>query len=155
MLVSILFAFIATIAFGKLFNTPRRVLIPGGLVGAIGFAVYIYMKDGLGYSSMFSNFMGTIILAVICEAFARIFKEPVTLFSIPGIIPLVPGLPLYRAMNFFMLNAYNVGMEKMVQASLDATAIALGILLISSIARLFKTSKKMAMQAKNKGAIKP
>ncbi|MDD4321668.1 MAG: threonine/serine exporter family protein [Acidaminococcaceae bacterium] len=150
MLVSIFFAFIATIAFGKLFNTPRRVLVLGGLVGAIGFAVYIYMKDVLGYSSMLSNFAGTIVLSIISEVFARIFKEPVTVFSIPGIIPLVPGLPLYRAMNFFMLNAYNVGMEKMVQASLDATAIALGILLISSIARLFKNSKTRALQAKIK-----
>jgi len=150
MLVSILFAFIATIAFGKLFNTPRRVLIPGGLVGAIGFAVYIYMKDGLGYSSMSSNFIGTIVLAVISEIFARVFKEPVTVFSIPGIIPLVPGLPLYRAMNFFMLNAYNVGMEKMMQASLDATAIALGILLISSIARLFKSSREMSLGQKTR-----
>ncbi|MDD4723108.1 MAG: threonine/serine exporter family protein [Acidaminococcaceae bacterium] len=150
MLVSIFFAFIATIAFGKLFNTPRRVLVLGGLVGAIGFAVYIYMKDVLGYSSMLSNFAGTIVLSIISEVFARIFKEPVTVFSIPGIIPLVPGLPLYRAMNFFMRNAYNVGMEKMVQASLDATAIALGILLISSIARLFKNSKTRALQAKIK-----
>lgn len=148
MLISILFAFIATIAFGELFNTPRRVLILGGLVGAIGFAVYICMKDVFGYSSMLSNFAGTIVISIISEFFARIFKEPVTVFSIPGIIPLVPGLPLYRAMNYFMLNAYNVGMEKLVQASLDATAIALGILLISSIARLFKTRREMALKRK-------
>ena len=88
------------------------------------------------------------MLSIISEIFARIFKEPVTVFSIPGIIPLVPGLPLYRAMNYFMLNAYNVGMEKLVQASLDATAIALGILLISSMARLFKTRKEMALRRK-------
>lgn len=148
MLISILFAFIATVAFGKLFNTPHRALILGGLVGAIGFAFYIGMKDILGYSSMLSNFTGAIVLSIISEIFARIFKEPVTVFSIPGIIPLVPGLPLYRAMNYFMLNAYNVGMEKLVQASLDATAIALGILLISSMARLFKTRKEMALRRK-------
>ena len=150
MLISILFAFIATVAFGKLFNTPRSALILGGLVGAIGFAVYICMKDVLGYSSMLSNFTGAIVISIISEIFARIFKEPVTVFSIPGIIPLVPGLPLYRAMNYFMLNAYNVGMEKLVQASLDATAIALGILLISSMARLFKTRKEMALRRKLK-----
>ena len=148
MLISILFAFIATVAFGKLFNTPHRALILGGLVGAIGFAFYIGMKDILGYSSMLSNFTGAIVISIISEIFARIFKEPVTVFSIPGIIPLVPGLPLYRAMNYFMLNAYNVGMEKLVQASLDATAIALGILLISSMARLFKTRKEMALRQK-------
>jgi len=148
MLISILFAFIATVAFGKLFNTPHRALILGGLVGAIGFAFYIGMKDILGYSSMLSNFTGAIVISIISEIFARIFKEPVTVFSIPGIIPLVPGLPLYRAMNYFMLNAYNVGMEKLVQASLDATAIALGILLISSMARLFKTRKEMALRRK-------
>ena len=105
------------------------------------FGVYIYFLEGLGYSSMLSNFMGTVALATLSEYFARKYKEPVTVFSVPGFIPLVPGLPLYRAMNLILLNNYTKGLAVFVDACLDAMAIALGILLISGLAKVYKTSK--------------
>ena len=151
MLISILFAFIATVAFGKLFNTPHRALILGGLVGAIGFAFYIGMKDILGYSSMLSNFTGAIVISIISEIFARIFKEPVTVFSVPGFLPLVPGLPLYRAMNYFILNDFVMGMQTFLETCIDAAAIAMGILCVSGLAKVYKTSKYMVEEHKNEG----
>lgn len=64
-------------------------------------------------------------------------------FSIPGVIPLVPGLPLYRAMNYTMQNGYSMGMHTFVPGGPDATAIAMGILLISGLAKVYKTSKRL------------
>lgn len=142
MLLSVLFAFLATMAFGVLFNTPKKDLLPGGVAGALGWAVFIYMRDIWGYNSQVSNFAATVALALLCEVFARMLKEPVTLFSIPAIIPLVPGLPMYQGMKLLMMHAYNVGMDKLVQAALDAAFISLGILLVSSLARLFKNSQQ-------------
>ena len=46
-------------------------------------------------------------------------------------------------MNYTMLNAYSMGMHTFVSAALDATAIAMGILLVSGLAKVYKTSKKM------------
>jgi uncharacterized membrane protein YjjB (DUF3815 family) len=140
-IIKTIFAFIATVAFGKLFYAPQKDLWPSGIVGAAGFGVYIYFMDVLGYSSMLSNFMGTIVLALLSEIFAREYKEPVTVFSVPGFIPLVPGLPLYRAMNLILLNNYTKGLATFVDACLDAMAIALGILLVSGLAKVYKTSK--------------
>jgi len=144
MLVKIIATFIATVAFAKLFNAPTKTLVPTGLVGTAGFAVYIFLIELWGCSSMLSNFAGTVVLSVLSEIFARVYKEPVTIFSIPGIIPLVPGLPLYQAMNYFVLDAYNVGLTKFMQAFLDAVAIAMGIMLISSLARAYRRGKEMA-----------
>jgi len=141
MLIKIIFAFVATVAFGKLFYAPQKDLWPSGIVGAVGFGVYIYFMEVLGYSSMLSNFMGTVALATLSEFFARQYKEPVTVFSVPGFIPLVPGLPLYRAMNLIILNDYLKGLSVFVDACLDAMAIALGILLVSGLAKVYKTSK--------------
>lgn len=149
MIIKTIFAFIATVAFGKLFFAPEKDLWPGGLVGAVGFAVYIYFLEVLGYSSMLSNFMGTLALAILSEIFARVYKEPVTVFSVPGFIPLVPGLPLFRAMNYVILNDYTMGLKVFVEASLDAMAIALGILLISGLAKVYKTSKIIVEEKHN------
>ena len=78
--------------------------------------------------------------------FARWYRQPVPIFSIPGVIPLVPGLPLYRAMNYTMLDSYSMGMHTFIGAALDATAIAIGILLVSGLAKVWKTSKKLVKQ---------
>ena len=141
--IKTVFSFFATVAFGKLFKCPESCLYKAGFVGMVGFGVYIILLSGFGLSSMLSNFAGTVALSICSEIFARWYRQPGPLFSIPGIIPLVPGLPLYRAMNYTMLNAYSLGMHTFVSAALDATAIAMGILLVSGLAKVYKTSKKM------------
>ncbi|NLH45463.1 MAG: threonine/serine exporter [Acholeplasmataceae bacterium] len=141
MLVSILFSYIATTAFAVLFNAPKRTLLPAGLIGTVGWAVYLLMRDYLSYSSPLSIFCGTVALSLMSELFARIYKQPVTVFAIPGIVPLVPGLPIYQGMYYMMMNAYSIGMEKLIKASLEAGAISLGILLVSGLFRIFKVRR--------------
>lgn len=138
MLVSILFAFIATLAFAVLFSAPKRTFLPAGVAGAVGWAVYIFMRDFLEYSSPLSIFCGTVALSLMSELFARVYKQPVTIFAIPGIVPLVPGLPIYQGMYYFIMSAYSVGIEKLIKASMEAAAISLGILLVSGLFRVFK-----------------
>lgn len=141
--IKTLFSFFATVAFGKLFNCPRSCLYKAGFVGMVGFGVYIILLSGFGLSSMLSNFAGTVALSICSEIFARWYKQPVPIFSIPGVIPLVPGLPLYRAMNYTMLDSYSMGMHTFVSAALDAMAIAMGILLVSGLAKVYKTSRQL------------
>jgi uncharacterized membrane protein YjjB (DUF3815 family) len=144
-------SFFGTVAFGKIFNCPKKCLWQAGFVGALGFGVYIVLLSGFGVSSMLSNFAGTVALSICSEIFARKYRQPVPVFSIPGVIPLVPGLPLYRAMNYTMLNGYSMGMHTFVSAALDATAIAMGILLVSGLAKVYKTSKALVSKAASHG----
>ena len=141
MLVSIFFSYIATTAFAVLFNAPKRTLLPVGLIGAVGWSVYLLMRDYLSYSSPLSIFCGTVALSLMSELFARIYKQPVTIFAIPGIVPLVPGLPIYQGMYYMIMNAYSIGMEKLIKASMEAGAISLGILLVSGLFRIFKVRR--------------
>lgn len=141
MFISIFFSYIATIAFAVLFNAPKKTLAPAGLIGAVGWAVYLFMRDFLGYSSPLSIFCATVVLSLMSELFARIYKQPVTVFTIPGIIPLVPGLPIYQGMYYMIMNAYSIGIEKLIKASLEAGAISLGILLVSGLFRVFKVRR--------------
>ena len=100
--IKTIFSFFATVAFGKLFDCPKNCLYKAGFVGMVGFGVYIVLLSGLGLSSMLSNFAGTVALSLCSEVFARWYRQPVPIFSIPGVIPLVPGLQhgdayLYRS----------------------------------------------------------
>ena len=99
------------------------------------------MRDYFSYSSPLSIFCGTVVLSLMSELFARIYKQPVTLFTIPGIVPLVPGLPIYQGMYYMIMSAYSIGIEKLIKASMEAGAISLGILLVSGLFRIFKVRR--------------
>ena len=131
-ITSFIFAFIATMAFAVLFQSPKKILLTDGLIGAVGWVVFISLRDQMGYSSFYANFFGTLALALLSELSARIFKQPATVFVIPGIIPLVPGL---------INNDYNGGMSILLTAITDSCAIAVGVMLVSSLFRVLKIRK--------------
>ncbi|MBQ8418355.1 MAG: threonine/serine exporter family protein [Phascolarctobacterium sp.] len=137
---SFVYSFLATIAFAALFQAPKRTLIISGVIGAIGWVVFVYLRQHLEYNSFHSNFIATMALALVCELSARIFKQPATVFLIPGIIPLVPGLGMYQGMKQIIEKSFGDGVNILLTAGTDAAAIALGIMFTASIFRVLKIS---------------
>ena len=62
------FACIATMAFAVLFQAPKKIVLIDGVIGAIGWVVFIYLRHELGYTSFVSNFCATISLALASAA---------------------------------------------------------------------------------------
>jgi uncharacterized membrane protein YjjB (DUF3815 family) len=61
--------------------------------------------------------------------FSRMFRAPVIIFSVAGIIPLVPGGLAYNAMRNFVQNDYGAAMEMAAKALMLSGAIAIGLVL--------------------------
>ena len=139
------FACIATMAFAVLFQAPKKIVLIDGVIGAIGWVVFIYLRHELGYTSFVSNFCATISLALASELSSRIFKQPVTVFVIPGIVPLVPGLGIYQGMFAIINNEYNNG-----TSMTDSVAIAIGVMLVSSLFRVLKVRRFMLQYRRSK-----
>ncbi len=137
---SFVYSFLATIAFAVLFQAPKRTLIISGAIGAIGWVVFVYLRQHLEYNSFQANFIATFALALNCELCARIFKQPATVFLIPGIIPLVPGLGMYQGMKQIIDKTFEAGVNTLLTAGMDSAAIALGIMFTASIFRVLKMS---------------
>lgn len=136
------FAFLAAAAFAVLFQAPRRTLAVSGFIGAVGWIIFVYMRRGLEYDSFYANLFATVALSLLSELAARIFKQPVTIFVIPGIIPIVPGLGMYQGMTQIIENHYDVGVSVLLTAGMDASAIALGMMFMASLFRVLKMSKE-------------
>ncbi|KAB3527658.1 threonine/serine exporter family protein [Alkaliphilus serpentinus] len=92
-----IFAFIATIGFAFLFNTPKSALLKSALAGAFGWLLFIASDTKTG-SVVVSTFLASLLIGLIGEVYAITDKKPITVFIIPGIIPLVPGFKLYYTM---------------------------------------------------------
>lgn len=88
---------IAAIGFAILFNVPKRTLFPIGAMGAIGGLVkFGLMYFGIGI--VFSSFVGAAVVGIISIQMAHLKNSPPLVFSIPGVIPMVPGAFAYRMM---------------------------------------------------------
>lgn len=132
-----IFALISTVGFSVLFNVPKKSVFYASITGAIGWTLYVYTKT-ITLSIPFSVFIGAIGVGLLGEVFARIDKKPVTTFVIPGIVPLVPGYGIYLSMvNLINQDFYNAA-KTGTEAIFTGGAISVGIILVSSVAKILK-----------------
>ena len=136
-----LFAVVATVSFGIMLHSPKKYLLVQGVIGAIGWCSFMVLKKEFGYNSFYANLLATLLLSLASESCARIFKQPTTVFVIPGIIPLVPGLGMYQGMELIIKNFHSAGMTVLITAITDAGAIALGVMMMTSLFRIFKLDR--------------
>lgn len=132
-------SFFATMAFGVLFNVPRKTLLSGGLVGMLGWMIYVVLIDQVHMNLVTATLISAFSVATISQFLARLYKMPVTVFSISGIIPLVPGGLAYDTIRHLIDNNYSEGIRLASVTLLIAGAIAFGLILAGVITETFKT----------------
>lgn len=118
-------SFIASAAFGILFHAPRRSLIHCGLVGMLGWTVYFYTVEH--WDTLPATFAATLAIGILSQALARWYKMPVIIFSVAGMIPLVPGGTAYDAMRNFVEHEYAGAIELAARALMISGSIAVGL----------------------------
>ncbi|MGL5695297.1 MAG: threonine/serine exporter family protein [Peptostreptococcaceae bacterium] len=130
--LNFLFAFLATVGFAVFFNAPRVSLVPSGIVGGFGWLLYIFLFNFLD-NAVVSTFLAACFVATWGEILARKLKNPATIFTIPGILPLAPGLGIYNTMLYMVQKEFELGFSKGVDTLSISAAIALGILVVTSV----------------------
>lgn len=140
MFFQLLTSFIASAAFGILFNVPKKSLIKCGLVGMTGWFFYVVLVRH-DYDAVVASLIAAFIIAVISQIFAKMYKTPIIIFSVSGIIPLVPGGLAYDAMRKFVENDYNLAIQLAAKAFMISGAIAVGLVISEVLNQLVRKIK--------------
>lgn len=135
-----IFGFLATIGFSIFLHSPKNSLPYAGIIGAVGWVLYVYLFSLTG-NPIFSNFVPATIVGILSEVSARFLKQPAIIFVIPGIIPLVPGLGMYNTMLYLVQENYDLAVSTGVTAIFVGGAISLGVLLVTSLVKTMNTLK--------------
>ncbi|MFD2306148.1 threonine/serine exporter family protein [Enterococcus termitis] len=128
LLVQFSFSFLASSAYAIITNVPRRSLIACGLSGASGWMLY-WIALQFGANVALGSLLGALSVASVSFICSRVLKLPVTIFNIPGMVPLVPGGLAYQAVRNLVIGNYQIAIDSAVQAVMIAGAIALGLVL--------------------------
>ncbi|WP_405054408.1 threonine/serine exporter family protein [Tepidibacillus marianensis] len=134
----ILYRLFSTIAFGMIFNVPKRALPTGGVIGMLGWVLYNWLSLNYHYDIVAATLISTLFVAIMSQLLARFQKIPVTVFSISGIIPLVPGGLAYETMRNFVENEYSIAIKLATKTLLLSGAIAFGLIISGVISQTIK-----------------
>ena len=140
-------SFLGTLGFGVLLHAPRKSLILGSLLGALGYGIYWGIAQA-GGSQGFAMFMGALGASLLAQVAARRMRMIATIFITLSIIPLVPGLGLYRCMSYLAQGQSALGVQEGVSAMTNILMIALGV---SVGAFLYRARVRLRLNRKGSG----
>ena len=133
MILQIVLAFIGTMGFSIIFNVPRKELLLCGIAGAAGWAVYRLIFDISPDLVVAAIFFGAITVTCISRVLSFARKMPVTVYMIPGIIPLVPGAGIYYTMFQAVMGENTRALMLGIETLRNAGVIAVGLLITLSL----------------------
>ncbi len=127
----ILAAVLGTVGFSIMFSVPREYYPLCGLVGGAGWLIYCL---ALPYFAAPGATLAAAVLVVFLSRLFAVWRRcPVTIFLVPGIIPLVPGGDIYWMAYYIVTDQMELASEKGFEAVKIAVAIVLGIVFVFQI----------------------
>lgn len=129
-------AALAGAAFAFACYAPLRSLLPIAAIAALGEAVWylLYVQDA---GPAWSAATAAIVIGVVSYSVAGRVRVPPLVAVVPAIVPLLPGLSIFRALAL-MSEGDSYGVVAMVTAAGIAIALASGVILGEYIAQPLK-----------------
>ena len=131
LILQVVSAFVGVVAVAVLFQVPKKYLMLAGVTGAAGWFLELVM-EGVTENSMLSYFCAAFLVAILSQIFARVSKAPVTLYLVTGILPLVPGVGMYRTVYYLLQSNHGQTAYYLSYTLQIAGMIALAIFVVDS-----------------------
>ena len=122
-------AFAGTAAFALLFGIDREHYIPAGVIGAIGWALYLILVRNCNASPVVATLAASTLVCILSRMAAIPFRIPAQGFLLCGIFPLVPGAGIFWFTYYLTDAQFDLSMHSGWTACKIAIAIVLGIIL--------------------------
>ena len=140
-------AAISAMGFSMIFNIPRRLLWVVAIGGIIAVCTRNFVNlgasndnVGLDLGPIVGSLVGSSLVSIICVKAVHWFHTPHHCLSIPSVIPMVPGVLMYR-MLFALIDMHGVvgeltvAIHNGIRASLIILCIAIGVAIPNIFAR--------------------
>ncbi|MDO5300907.1 MAG: threonine/serine exporter family protein [Tissierellia bacterium] len=117
----------AIIGYAYSVNAPARSLIPSAFIGACSYFLYLGILKLAPGGELVSSFVSSFFVGIASEYFSRKFQMPATIFTIPGLIVLVPGGGMYYTMTYLIDGEMNLFLSQGVNTFFIAVALSIGV----------------------------
>jgi uncharacterized membrane protein YjjP (DUF1212 family) len=133
--VTVLGAALAAAGFAFACYAPVRALLAVALVGALGQGVLLAV-DSSEVGRAWGSAAAAVTIGAVCFLVAGRFRVPPLVVVVPAIVPLLPGLDIYRGLA--LLSSGQDGVLQLASAFATALALAAGVILGQYLAQPLK-----------------
>lgn len=134
-LIQFIYSFFATFTFGIILQSPKKALVANGVIGAIGWVVYMYLLNTYN-QTILSSLLSSIIIGTLSAITAIVMKIPTITMYLPSLIPIVPGGGMYYTMYYFILQNMELFSQKGVETILIAISLATGTFVSTTVVNI-------------------
>lgn len=114
------------------------------MIGWLVYRSYFLAFD----DSVQATFVGAFAVALVAHILAKKFKMPMIVFSVAGIIPLVPGSKAYSAMRNIVEEKFLDAIAFSAEALMISGAIAMGLVFAEVLMQIYFKYQAKRMQKK-------
>ena len=130
---AVLAAAVASIAAAVTYQSPKRLVLVGGLIGAFGILLSTIADPWITSPGALTA-IPAVAIGIASRLIGVRMKVPTVLVTVPAIIPLLPGLAVYQGLLILSQDDDPTkGIGYLVEAASIAIALAAGVLLGQSI----------------------
>lgn len=126
-------AAVAAAAFAYASYAPGRTLLPIALISGAATAIFLLLTEH-DVGRAWSSAMAAIFIGLVSFTAATWCRVPPLVLVVPGIVPLLPGLSIYRGLSLLAEEDY-AGILAMITAAAIAISLAAGVILGEFIAQ--------------------
>lgn len=132
-------AAIAALGFSIIFNVPPRLLAATAVGGIISVCLRNFCALELGMTQAAASFIGATAVSLCALKAVHWFHTPIHVITIPSVIPMIPGVLLYRLL-FGIINIKSLDAAALmaaIQNGVEAVLIIISITVGATIPNIF------------------
>lgn len=142
-------AAIAAMGFSMIFNIQRRLLWVVACGGMIAVCIRNFVNFELGMGPVIGSFMGSMTVSLIAVKAVHWFHVPNHVLTIPSVIPMIPGVLMYRAMLALIgmhgvVGEVTIAVHNGINSALIIFCIAIGVAIPNIFARRYIAADRQA-----------
>ena len=147
MVLQIIFSFLVSGSVAVLNSVQKKYIFLCGLSGVI--TSVVYNVSILHANAALSALISCVLLSICSQIFSQLTKVPSTIFTISGIMPIVPGSLLFKTFNSLAVNHYSQAINFGTQTILVGFSIAIGFFINETMTSIIMNLEKKFIK-KNK-----
>ena len=109
-LFKLISSFVGTFGFAIFMHAPKRAWLPASAIGGAAYTLYWALLQVSMYEPM-AMFLAALVGSMLGQYCARRMQMIASIFVLLAMIPLVPGLGLYRFMSYLAQEMYGAGAD--------------------------------------------
>ena len=138
-LIQICMGGLGSLGFSILYHIKGKKLLLAGLGGVISWSLFLALESVFPDEPV-RYLLSSMLIGFYAEILARIQKTPTTTYLVPSIIPHIPGGSLYNTMKAAVNRDWYLCFSKGFDTIMLALGLALGIILVSSVFKMWTAS---------------